>query len=79
MTRLIDPEKKKAIRTRLARVEGYLLAEVNTGSYGRMAGEWGVGPSAARVTVHRLRRRLASLLRRAVAPLPPRPRLTGCS
>ena len=28
---------------RLARVEGYLLAEVNTGSYGRMAGEWGVG------------------------------------
>jgi DNA-directed RNA polymerase specialized sigma24 family protein len=53
---------------RLARVEEYLLAEVNTGSYGRMAGEWGVGASAARVTVHRLRRRLASLLRRAVGP-----------
>ena len=60
---------------RLARVEGYLLAEVNTGSYGRMASEWGVGASAARVTVHRLRRRLASLLRRAVARA--RPRLHG--
>ncbi len=51
---------------RLARMEAYLLEEVNAGSYGRMAGEWGVGASAARVTVHRLRRRLASLLRRAM-------------
>jgi DNA-directed RNA polymerase specialized sigma24 family protein len=53
---------------RLARVEGYLLDEVNTGSYGRMASEWGVGVSAARVTVHRLRRRLARLLSRASLP-----------
>ena len=52
---------------RLARVEGYLLSEVNTGSYRRMAGEWGVRESAARVTVHRLRRRLGALLRRMVA------------
>ena len=64
---------------RLARVEGYLLADVNTGSYGRMAGEWGVGTSAARVTVHRLRRRLASLLRRALAPSPPRLTRPSCS
>ncbi len=64
---------------RLARVEGYLLAEVNTGSYGRMAGEWGVGASAARVTVHRLRRRLASLLRRAIAPSLPRLQRSSCS
>jgi hypothetical protein len=49
---------------RLSRVERYLLCEVNTGSYRRMAGEWGVRESAARVTVHRLRRRLARLLRR---------------
>jgi RNA polymerase sigma-70 factor (ECF subfamily) len=59
---------------RLARVEGYLLEEVRTGSYGRMASEWGVGVSAARVTVHRLRRRLARLLRLAVTPSPRRPR-----
>jgi len=37
-----------------------------------MASEWGVGASAARVTVHRLRRRLASLLRRAAARARPR-------
>jgi RNA polymerase sigma-70 factor (ECF subfamily) len=53
---------------RFARVESYLLSEVNTGSYRRMAKEWGVGEPAARVTVHRLRRRLAALLRSAVAP-----------
>jgi DNA-directed RNA polymerase specialized sigma24 family protein len=64
---------------RLARVESYLLAEVNTGSYGRMAGEWGVGASAARVAVHRLRRRLASLLRRAVAPSLPTHQRPSCS
>ena len=56
---------------RLARVEDYLLSEVNTGSYRRMADEWGVGESAARVTVHRLRRRLTGLLRSAlVRPMP---------
>jgi hypothetical protein len=60
---------------RLARVEDYLLTEVHSGSYRRMAREWGVGESAARVMVHRLRRRLASLLRGAVAP--PAPRLGG--
>ena len=48
---------------RLVRVEPYLLSEVNTGSYRRMAHEWGVGESAARVAVHRLRRRLARLVR----------------
>jgi len=51
---------------RLARVEDYLLSEVRTGSYRRMAEEWGVGEGAARVTVHRLRRRLSRLLRRAL-------------
>jgi RNA polymerase sigma-70 factor (ECF subfamily) len=62
---------------RLARVEGYLLSEVNGGSYQRMAREWGVGESAARVTVHRLRRRLAALLRGALAPPAPRLGLTS--
>jgi RNA polymerase sigma-70 factor (ECF subfamily) len=50
---------------RLARVERYLLSSVNTGSYGRVAREWGVGESAVRVTIHRLRRRLSELLRGA--------------
>jgi RNA polymerase sigma factor (sigma-70 family) len=58
---------------RLARVEDYLLTEVHTGSYRRMADEWGVGESAARVTVHRLRRRLGDLLRRAISRSLPRP------
>jgi RNA polymerase sigma-70 factor (ECF subfamily) len=53
---------------RLARVEGYLLDEVNTGSYRRMAAEWGIGEAGARVTLHRLRKRLAELLRRALLP-----------
>lgn len=48
-------------RARFARVEGYLLSEVASGSYRRMAREWGVGESAVRVTVHRLRRRLGVL------------------
>jgi RNA polymerase sigma factor (sigma-70 family) len=47
---------------RLARVEPYLLGEVNTGSYRRMASEWGVRESAARVAVHRLRKRLARIV-----------------
>jgi len=64
---------------RLARVEGYLLEDVSTGSYRRMASEWGVGASAARVTVHRLRRRLARLLRRAAVRPLPRPQSPSCS
>ncbi len=57
---------------RLARVEGYLLEEVRTGSYARMAREWGVRESAPRVLLHRLRRRLAALVRTATAPHAPR-------
>jgi RNA polymerase sigma-70 factor (ECF subfamily) len=51
---------------RLTRIERYLFSSVNTGSYGRVAREWGVGESAVRVTIHRLRRRLSSLLRAAL-------------
>ncbi len=64
---------------RLARVEAYLLCDVNTGSYRRMANEWGVGESAARVAVHRLRRRLVALLRGVVARHLPRLRPAGGS
>jgi len=63
LARLREEMERAGGAARLARVERYLLCEVNTGSYRRMAGEWGVGESAVRVVVHRLRRRLARLLR----------------
>lgn len=47
---------------RFSRLEGCLLSTARPGSYRRMARAWGVGESAARVAVHRLRRRLAALL-----------------
>ena len=71
MDRAVETLRRELARAecgeRLARVERYLLSSVNTGSYGRMAREWGVGESAVRVTIHRLRRRLSTLLRNAVA------------
>jgi RNA polymerase sigma factor (sigma-70 family) len=66
LSRLRSETERAGAAARLARVERYLLCEVNTGSYRRMADEWGVGESAVRVVVHRLRRRLARLLRHAV-------------
>lgn len=66
LSRLRSETERAGGAARLARVERYLLCEVNTGSYRRMADEWGVGESAVRVVVHRLRRRLARLLRHAV-------------
>ena len=66
LSRLRSETERSGGAARLARVERYLLCEVNTGSYRRMADEWGVGESAVRVVVHRLRRRLARLLRHAV-------------
>ena len=66
LSRLRSEAERAGGAARLARVERYLLCEVNTGSYRRMADEWGVGESAVRVAVHRLRRRLARLLRHAV-------------
>jgi len=66
LSRLRSETERAGGAARLARVERYLLCEVNTGSYRRMADEWGVGESAVRVVVHRLRRRLARLVRHAV-------------
>jgi DNA-directed RNA polymerase specialized sigma24 family protein len=65
LVRLRAEMERAGCASRLSRVECYLLTDVNTGSYRRMAGEWGVRESAARVAVHRLRRRLEALLRRA--------------
>jgi len=71
LAELRDEMERAGCPERLARVEDYLLEEVNAGSYGRMASEWGVGVSAARVTVHRLRKRLGRLL--SLATLRPTP------
>lgn len=56
LRRLRAEMERAGAAERLSRIEGYLLSDVRTGSYRRMAGEWGVQESAARVTVHRLRR-----------------------
>ncbi len=66
LQRLRGEMERAGCPERLARVEPYLLCDVNTGSYRRMAGEWGVGEPAARVAVYRLRRRLSELLRGVV-------------
>jgi RNA polymerase sigma-70 factor (ECF subfamily) len=43
LSRLRSETERAGGAARLARVERYLLCEVNTGSYRRMADEWGVG------------------------------------
>ena len=72
LAELRDEMQRAGCPERLARVEGYLLDEVNAGSYGQIAREWGVGVSAARVTVHRLRKRLGRLLSLATSRPTPR-------
>ena len=48
---------------RFARLEGRLVGEHTPASFGTIARDWGVGKSAVRVTLLRLRRRLAAILR----------------
>ena len=52
---------------RLARLMGRLTGDPE--SFGPIAREWGVGRSAVRVALHRVRRRLAALLREENGPL----------
>ena len=58
--------REEAVRAgqgdRLARLMTRLTAAGDPESFGRIAREWGVGRSAVRVALHRLRRRLAALL-----------------
>jgi RNA polymerase sigma-70 factor (ECF subfamily) len=51
---------------RFARLENRLVGEHTPTSFGRIAREWGVGRSAVRVTLLRLRRRLAAILREEI-------------
>jgi RNA polymerase sigma-70 factor (ECF subfamily) len=56
---------------RFARLQNRLVGEHTPTSFGRIAREWGVGESAVRVMLLRLRRRLAALLREEQGLGPP--------
>jgi RNA polymerase sigma-70 factor (ECF subfamily) len=60
--RLREEMERAGQGDRLARLMGRLAAE-DPESFGPIARDWGVGRSAVRVALHRLRRRLAMLLR----------------
>jgi RNA polymerase sigma-70 factor (ECF subfamily) len=51
---------------RLPRLRSFLTGDGPEASYAELAAEWGVGESAVRVAVHRLRRRFGALLREEV-------------
>jgi RNA polymerase sigma-70 factor (ECF subfamily) len=52
---------------RFARLRSFLTGDGPEATYADLAAEWGVGESAVRVAVHRLRRRFGALLREEVA------------
>jgi RNA polymerase sigma-70 factor (ECF subfamily) len=65
--RLREEMERAGQGARLARLIGRLAAE-DPESFGPIARDWGVGRSAVRVALHRLRRRLAVLLREETGP-----------
>jgi DNA-directed RNA polymerase specialized sigma24 family protein len=65
--RLREEMERAGQGDRLARLIGRLAAG-DPESFGRIARDWGVGRSAVRVALHRLRRRLAALLREEAGP-----------
>jgi RNA polymerase sigma-70 factor (ECF subfamily) len=70
LARLREEMERAGQGDRLARLMGRLVGDPE--SFGPIAREWGVGPSAVRVALHRLRRRLAVLLREETRPGPSR-------
>lgn len=61
--RLAEEHRAAGRGERFARLWACLLDERTTDTHAALAAEWGVGESAVRVAVHRLRRRLAEILR----------------
>jgi RNA polymerase sigma-70 factor (ECF subfamily) len=61
--RLAEEHRAAGRVERFARLRACLLDERTTDTHAALAAEWGVGESAVRVAVHRLRRRLAEILR----------------
>jgi len=68
--RVLDQLEQKAARQgkaeRAARLRSYLTEADPAAGYAEVAAEWGVGESAVRAAVHRLRKDFADLLRREV-------------
>ena len=67
LRRLREEMERAGQADRLARLMSRLAAG-DPESFGRIARDWGVGRSAVRVALHRLRRRLAALLREETGP-----------
>ena len=69
--RVLDQLEQRASRrgreTRMARLRPFLIGAETAGAYAEVAAEWGVGESAVRAAVHRLRKDFAGLLREEVA------------
>jgi RNA polymerase sigma factor (sigma-70 family) len=65
--RLREEMERAGQGDRLARLMGRLAAD-DPESFGPIARDWGVGRSAVRVALHRIRRRLAALLREETGP-----------
>ncbi len=57
----LDAEQDGLRRERLARLRPFLTGD-GSATYAQVAAEWGVGESAVRAAVHRLRRRFGTLL-----------------
>jgi RNA polymerase sigma-70 factor (ECF subfamily) len=66
--RLAEEHRAAGRSERFARLNACLQDDRTTETYAALAAEWGVGESAVRVAVHRLRRRLAEMLREELGP-----------
>ncbi|HEX9186123.1 MAG TPA: sigma-70 family RNA polymerase sigma factor [Vicinamibacteria bacterium] len=77
--RLAEEHRAAGRGDRFARLSACLMAGRDTGRYAALAAEWGTCESAVRVAVHRLRRRLAEILREGGPPAAalPRERTSG--
>lgn len=71
LARALERLKDEAAETegteRFNQLKGHLTGDEATGSYGELAAAWGVGESAVRVALHRMRKRLGRILREEIA------------
>lgn len=81
LVRALERLKAEAAETegaeRFEQLKGHLTGNEAAQSYRDLAAAWGVGPSAPRVAVHRLRTRLAKILREEIAATVARPEDVG--
>jgi len=64
--RLEQEAARRGATDRLARLRPFLTGSEPEGTYAAIAREWGVGESAVRVALHRLRQQFASILRQEI-------------